>query len=333
MSNISLVMDDVPPAIPQKPVKLLDQVRQFIRRQNKSWATERTYIYWIKRYIYFHNKQHPKDLGGMHIELFLTQLAVHGQASPSTQATALNALVYLYKQFFQREIGELDFRRAKPKQKIPVVFEAAEARRVIKLLAGDQYLMASMMYGAGLRVSECLRLRIKDIDFAMQQIIVREGKGKKDRVTLLPASLIDRLQEQCLFVSSLHKKDLSDGFGEVYLPYALSKKYPSAAHSIEWQFLFPSSNRSVDPRDGKTKRHHRHQRYIQKAVKAAIDAAGIHKHANCHTFRHSFATRLLEKGYDIRTIQQLLGHSDVATTEIYTHVIRRGGLGVISPVD
>lgn len=333
MRKQTVVMDDVPPSIPQKPTKLLDQVRSLIRRQNKSWATEKTYIYWIKRYIYFHHKKHPKDLGPVGIESFLSSLAIHSHASPSTQATALNAIVFLYKQFLDHDIGDLDFSRAKHNRRIPVVFSSREAASILNLLKGDHYLMASLLYGSGLRVSECLRLRIKDIDFEMNQIIVRAGKGDKDRVTLLPSSIIDPLKQHLSYVAALHVKELAAGFGEVYLPYALAKKYPSAAHSFEWQFIFPSSNRAIDPRDNGTKRHHRHQRYIQKAVKAAILKAGIYKQSNCHTFRHSFATRLLENGYDIRTIQQLLGHSDVATTEIYTHVINRGGLGVISPID
>jgi integron integrase len=333
MSKTYRTMEDTPPILPLNPTKLLDQLRQLIRSQHKSWATEKTYIYWIKRYILFHDKKHPKDLGPKYIENFLTYLGAHQHTSPSTQSTALNAIVFLYKQFLKCDVGDLHFQRASKKQKIPVVFDHAEAEKVIAALTGEQHLMASIMYGSGLRVTECLRLRIKDIDFAMKQLIVREGKGRKDRVTVLPTSLINLLSEQIQLVQALHQRDVSDGFGEVYMPYALARKYPSSAYSITWQFLFPSSTRAIDPRDGRTKRHHRHQRYIQKAVKSAIQITQIHKHANCHTFRHSFATRLLEKGYDIRTIQQLLGHSDVATTEIYTHVIKRGGLGVVSPVD
>ena len=342
-------MEGIPKSIPSNSTKLLDQVRTLIRRQHKSWATEKTYVYWIKRYIYFHKKKHPKEVGVLGIDPFLTMLAVRAHTSPSTQATALNALVFLYKQFFNLDVGDLHFTRAKAKQRIPVVLSHAEATNIIQSLNGDQYLMAGLMYGSGLRVSECLRLRIKDIDFDMNQIIVRSGKGNKDRVTLLPSSFISDLKNHIAHVHAIHKKDLSKDLGMVHLPYALAKKYPSAAHSFEWQFLFPSSTLAIDPRDGKTKRHHRHQRYIQKSVKHAIVNVGIYKQCNCHTFRHSFATRLLEKGYDIRTIQQLLGHADVATTEIvahnvlfpatlvypytsYTHVLKHGAQDVKSPL-
>ncbi|ROS00370.1 integron integrase [Sinobacterium caligoides] len=327
------VTDDIPPVIPPNPPRLLDQVRAFIRQQNKSWSTERTYIYWIRRFILFHRKRHPKEMGAREVEQFLSWLSVHQYASPSTQSTALNAIVYLYRQFYQREIGQLAFEQAKRKVKIPVVFSHAEACGVIDRLAGQKRLMAELMYSSGLRVSECLRLRVKDIDFAQHQIIVRQGKGGKDRSTLLADTLRDKLSAQISHVEVLHKKDLDAGFGIVYMPYALAKKCPSNASSLHWQFLFPSANLAKDPRDGCYKRHHRHISYIQKALKRALIEANIRKQASCHTFRHSFATGLMERGYDIRTIQQLLGHSDVATTEIYTHVLNRGGLGVISPMD
>lgn len=326
-------MDDVAPFIPQNATKFIPRLRLFIRSQNKSYATERTYVTWIQQFIKFHHMRRPTKMGEKEIEQFLTYLATVKHASPSTQATALNAIVYLYKQFLQRDLLNLDFQRAKPSQKIPVVFSDAEAKAVIANLKGEQVLMANIMYGAGLRVSECLRLRLKDIDFAMKQIVVRGGKGNKDRTSVLPSNIVGDLEEQIQRVSFLHKRDTADGFGEVYMPYALAQKYPSAAKQLAWQFLFPSVQRAKDPRDGKIKRHHRHPSFMQKAVKQAIIDAGILKHANCHTFRHSFATNLLQRGYDIRTIQQLLGHSDVATTEIYTHVVGKGGLGVISPVD
>lgn len=325
--------DDVPIPIPAKPIKLIHQLRALMRAQNKSWATERTYIYWIHQYIYFHNKQHPKDLSERHIESFLSYLAVQRHASPSTQGTALNALMFLYKQFLGREVIHLDFQQSKKHRRLPVVFSANEAKAVMRQLKGEQWLMAMLMYGSGLRVSECLRLRVKDVDFELQQLNILQGKGGKSRVTVLPMVLNEPLQLQIASVKVLHEQDTANGFGEVYMPFALAKKYPSASRSLAWQFIFPSSRIARDPRDGVEKRHHRHSRYIQKAVKQAVIDAGILKSANCHTFRHSFATNLLQRGYDIRTIQQLLGHSDVATTEIYTHVVGKGGLGVISPVD
>jgi integron integrase len=326
-------MDDVPIAIPAHPTRFLDQLRAFIRSQNKAWSTEKTYLHWIRKFILFHGKQHPTTMGAAEVEAFLSHLAVNCHASPATQATALNALVFLYAQFLSIELGQLSFDHSKRNRKVPVVFSAREATEVIAKLKGSYALMASLMYGCGLRVSECTRLRIKDIDFGMQQIIVQQGKGNKDRRTVLPSSLATLLREQIARVELLHQHDLLNGHGAVYLPYALARKYPKAATSLEWQFLFPSAVISTDPRALVERRHHLHQRSIQKAVKKAIGDAGIRKHANCHTFRHSFATRLLERGYDIRTIQELLGHSDVATTEIYTHVLNKGGLGVISPID
>lgn len=328
-----LVMNDIPPVVDADSTRFLDQLRLFIRSQNKSWATERTYVYWIKKFILFHNKTHPAKMGVPEVEEFLTWLTVQAYVSPSTQATALNSLVFLYKQFLKTEIEDLQYKRAKQAKKVPVIFSSHEVNKVIDNLEGDQKLMAKLMYGAGLRVSECLRLRVKDLDFGLSQIVVRQGKGNKDRRTILPESLLSALQEQVERVRLLHKQDFADGYGRVYMPYALDRKDKSAAMSLEWQFLFPAIARAEDPRDGIIKRHHRHNSYIQKAVKHAIKKAGILKHASCHTFRHSFATRLLERGYDIRTIQELLGHSDVATTEIYTHVLNKGAFGVISPID
>ena len=332
MNNPNHVMDDVPPVLPEKPTKILDQVRQFIRAQHKSFATERTYVHWIKRYIVFH-KKHPKQLGEREIEDFLNWLGTQTYCSPSTQTTALNALVFLYKQFYKREQLELEFSFAKRKRRIPVIFSGDEAKQIIDALQGDRKLMAQLMYGCGLRVSECLRLRIKDIDFGNNQVIVREGKGRKDRPTMLPDSIRSDLKKQVLVARALHSKDILEGYGEVYLPFALARKYPSAAVSTAWQFIFPSNTRATDPRDGRVKRHHIHQRTIQRAIKQALTKTGIYKQASCHTFRHTFATQLLTAGYDIRTIQELLGHADLATTEIYTHVLNKGGLGVRSPND
>lgn len=327
------IMDDIPSPIPTKPIKLIDQLRALIRKQNKAWATEKTYIFWIKRFIHFHNFKHPAEMREREIEEFLEDLAIRKHCTPSTQSTALNALVFLYKQFFNCELNNLTYQHAKRSRNVPVVFSVKEAIAVIEQLCGEQQIMAKLMYGAGLRISECLRLRIKDIDFERNEITVRAGKGNKSRVTLLPESAFKQLHQQINYVVFVHTMDTEAGYGEVYMPYALARKYPSAAVSLEWQFLFPAERRAKDPRDNKIKRHHRHQSYIQKAVKRAIRESGIRKHANCHTFRHSFATHLLERGYDIRTIQELLGHADVETTQIYTHVLNKNRTGVRSPID
>lgn len=327
-------MDDVPVPLPQKPDKLLDQLRAFMRSRHMAYTTEKLYVSWVLKYIRFHNRKHPSQLGAEDIEAFLEHLALEKNVAPGTQSSALNALVFLYKQFLNREIGKLNYNYAKPKVRIPVVLSDREARLVIEQMEGNAKLMVELMYGCGLRVMEVLRLRVKDIDFEMCQIIVREGKGAKDRTTVLPQSLIEKLRRQIDFVQCLHKEDIANGVGEVYLPHALNRKYPKAATELGWQFLFPSKNISRDPRDhSKQRRHHVHNRSIQKRVKFSAMKSGIHKKVGCHTFRHSFATRLLENGYDLRTIQMLLGHSDVKTTEIYTHVVKRGGYGVVSPID
>jgi len=326
-------MEDVPIPIPAQPVKLMHQVRHLIRTQNKAYKTEQIYIHWIKRFIHFNRKRHPRDMGELEIESFLAHLAIVRNVSKNTQKVALNAIIFLYKDFLKKELGPLSFKFAKDPQNIPVVFSHREATAVINQLNGNFKLMANLMYGAGLRVSECSRLRVQDVDFEMNTLLVRKGKGNKDRVTLLPASAVDLLHEQICFVTIQHQKDLRDGVGEVYLPHALERKYPSAAKEIHWQYIFPAQNISKDPRSDKKRRHHVMPSSIQKNVKYAIKKASINKKSGCHTFRHSFATRLLEKGYDLRTIQELLGHTDVKTTEIYTHVVKRGGLGVVSPID
>lgn len=326
-------MQDVRRPLPATPVRFLDQFRALIRAQNKAFKTEKTYVQWVKAFIYFHNKRHPKDMGVVEIEQFLEHLAVQENASRNTQKTALNALVFLYKQFFGLAEIKLSFQYAKQPQAIPVVFSHDEAMSVIAQLPAAYSLHAGLMYGAGLRISECGRLRVQDVDFSMNTLIVRRGKGDKDRVTMLPASLINALKDQISLVKLIHQRDISDGGGEVYLPNLLAKKYPSAARELAWQYLFPAKELSVDPRTGIRRRHHIMDSTVQRAVKNAIRAAGIHKKAGSHTFRHSFATRLLEQGYDIRTIQELLGHADVATTEIYTHVVKQGGKGVRSPID
>jgi integron integrase len=327
-------MDDVPVAVNPSSGRLLDQLRLFMRSRHMAWATEKTYVLWIRRYIYFHGKRHPAEMGAAEIEAYLNHLSIHRGVSPATQAIALNAVVFLYKQFMKRDVGTLHYQPARAQRRVPVVFSHAEAMAVIGQLSGVYWLMATVMYGSGLRVMECCRLRVKDIDFGMNELVVRDGKGGKDRRTVLPAQTIEGLKQQIEKARLLHARDVIDGCGEVWLPYALSRKYPKAASELAWQFVFPSQNIAEDPQQrGVFRRHHVHPRTIQRAVKAAMQRAGIHKHANCHTFRHSFATRLLESGYDLRTIQALLGHSDVATTEIYTHVLNKGGRGVLSPVD
>lgn len=326
-------MDDIPKPIPANPTRLFDQLRQFIRSQHKAYKTEKTYLHWIRRFIIFHNKRHPQTMGEREIEQFLDQLVSKRSVSKNTQKTALNAIVFLYKQFYGRDTLELKYRLSTDPQRIPVVFSHQEARNIIAALPAPYKLKALLMYGAGLRISECCRLRVKDIDFEMNTIIVRQGKGAKDRVTMLPQTAVIALQKQIRLVELIHQQDLENGFGEVYMPFALARKYRTAAREIGWQYLFPAHLLSKDPRTGIKRRHHIFDRTVQKKVGHAVRAANIRKKCGCHTFRHSFATRLLEQGYDIRTIQELLGHSDVKTTEIYTHVVKQGGKGVRSPVD
>lgn len=314
--------------------KLLDQVRAAIRVKHYSRRTEASYVNWIKRFILFHGKRHPREMGEAEINQFLTHLAVKENVAPSTQNQALCAIIFLYKRVLKREIGDLgDLIWAKKPKKLPVVLTKSEVKAVIAQLHDVKQLMVKILYGAGLRLLECLRLRVQDIDFEYAQIIVRDAKGKKDRVTVLPETIIDELKRHLEKVKRLHEKDLKQGFGEVYLPYALEKKYTNANKEWKWQYIFPAPKLSIDPRSGKTRRHHLNESYLQKVVKVAVQKAGINKHATCHTFRHSFATHLLEAGYDIRTLQELLGHEELSTTMIYTHVMNKGGLGVKSPAD
>jgi integron integrase len=314
--------------------RLLEQVRNTIRMRHYSIRTEEAYLHWIKRFILFHGKRHPAEMGPAEVETFLTHLAVKGRVSASTQNQALNAIVFLYRAVLQRELGWLEnIERAKKPVKRPVVFTHEEAQAILHRLEGVKWLMASLLYGAGLRLMECVRLRVKDVDFAYRQLTVRDGKGGKDRVTMLPVKLITPLRQHLIRVKALHDQDLREGFGRVYLPYALSRKYPNAETEFGWQYVFPSRKRSIDPRSGTIRRHHLDESILQRAVRQAIRGAGIYKTGNCHTFRHSFATHLLEDGYDIRTVQELLGHKDVNTTMIYTHVLNRGGRAVRSPVD
>ena len=314
--------------------RLLDEVRNTIRLRHYSLRTEKAYLGWIKRYILFHNKTHPKDMGAEQVRSFLTHLAVRENVAASTQSQALNAIVFLYRDVLDIELGDIgDVVRAKRPQKVPVVLSRVEITRLMRELEGRNLLMAGILYGAGLRLMECLRLRIKDIDFDYRQIVVRSGKGNKDRRSMLPESIEPMLREQIRHALFLHRKDLSDGYGEVFLPGALAEKYPNASRDPGWQYLFPAEKISRDPRSGCRRRHHLHERVLQKAVKVAVQRAAIHKQASCHTLRHSFATHLLEDGYDIRTVQELLGHRDVRTTMIYTHVLNRGGHAVKSPLD
>ncbi|MGC8857208.1 MAG: integron integrase, partial [Anaerolineae bacterium] len=281
-----------------------------------------------------HNKRHPKDMGVAEIQAFITHLAVEKNVAASTQNQALSAILFLYRHVLQMDMDvPSDIIRAEKSKTLPTVLTHAEALAVINHMTGITKLMTQLLYGSGLRLMECLRLRVKDIDFGNRQIIVRDGKGEDDRVTILPDSLIPDLQRQIQTVQRIHQTDLSDGFGEVYLPYALARKYPNAARELIWQYLFPASALSVDPVTKKTMRHHLDPSLLQKAIRAAAKAAGIQKPVSPHTFRHSFATHLLQNGYDIRTVQELLGHKDVKTTMIYTHVLQRGGLAVKSPLD
>lgn len=317
-----------------QPPKLLDRVRERIRFKHYSLRTEDSYVQWIKRFILFHGKRHPAEMGAVEVEAFLTHLAVEENVAASTQNQARSALLFLYKEVLGSELPWLNnVEQAKKPRRLPVVLNEDEVREVLARLGNVHWLVAALLYGAGLRLMEALRLRVQDVDFKRREILVRNGKGFKDRVTMLPDRVVSRLQGHLATVRGLHEKDLAEGFGEVHLPYALERKYPAAGKSWGWQYVFPSGNRSVDPRSGKTRRHHLDEQTIQRAVKQAVRSAGIVKAATPHTLRHSFATHLLQKGQDIRTVQELLGHEDVQTTMIYTHVLNRGGHGVTSPLD
>lgn len=314
--------------------KLLDQVRDVARLRHLSLRTEETYRNWIKRYILFHNKRHPRTLDAEAIRAFLTHLAVEDQVAASTQNQAFNSLLFLYKQVLKIDLPKIEgVERARQSSRLPVVFSRPEAAAVIAHLRGTDHLIVSLLYGSGLRLMEAVRLRTKDIDFAQNEIVVVDGKGGKDRRTMLPQTLKSALQLQLDAARKLHREELKKGFGEVHLPFALERKYKSAAREFAWQYLFPANKRSIDPRSGKERRHHVSELNLQRAVKRAVLESKINKAASCHTFRHSFATHLLEDGYDIRTVQELLGHKDVRTTMIYTHVLNRGGRGVRSPLD
>jgi len=316
--------------------KLLDEVRDVMRLHHYSIHTERTYCDWIKRYIQYHSMISRQDLieGEAKIEAFLTHLAVDKDVAPSTQNQAMNALVFLYKRVLKQSLDqEINAVRATRKINIPVVMTREEVAQVIALMEGVPQLVVKLLYGSGLRIMEAARLRVQDIDYNFKQITVRSGKGAKDRITTFPISVIPLLQNHLAKVRVIHNRDLDQGYGEVYMPNALARKYPNAPKEWNWQYVFPARNISVDPRGGKVRRHHVDPSVVNKAIKAAVHKAGLTKRISAHTFRHSFATHLLQRGTDIRTIQALLGHKDVATTMIYTHVLQQGGQGVLSPLD
>lgn len=318
----------------REPRRLLDQVRDELRTRRYSPRTEKAYCHWIARYIRFHDYRHPSEMVEPEINQFLTYLAVKEHVSASTQTQALSALLFMYRYVIGYEIGEVgSLVRAKKSERLPVVMSRDEVTTLLSELSGDHLLIASVLYGSGLRLMECLQLRVQDIDFERGEIKVRRGKGDKDRVTMLPQSLSRPLQEHLKRVKRVHEQDVRDGWGCVELPMALARKYPSAASEWGWQWVFPQATRWHNPRTGHQGRHHVHETLVQRAVKDASRRAGIAKKVTCHTLRHSFATHLLESGYDIRTIQELLGHACVSTTMIYTHVLNKGGLCVRSPID
>ena len=312
--------------------KLLEQVRHSIRLKHYSLRTEEAYIFWIKKYIRFHNLRHPSEMREAEVQQFLTHLAVAQTVAASTQNQALAAILFLYRNVLGIELQNIDAVRAKKPKRLPVVFTQAEVREILGRLGGIPFIIASLLYGSGLRLTEALRLRVKDIDFQTNQITVREGKGEKQRVTMLPQTVKESLKVHLEAVKKIHEEDLRNGFGEVYLPFALERKYKNAAKEWRWQYVFPASRISVDPRSQKKRRHHLSDDTLQRPVKKAIMSAGLPKTGSCHSLRHSFATHLLENHYDIRTVQELLGHKDVSTTMIYTHVLNKG-TNVKSPLD
>ena len=314
--------------------KLLDQYRERLRVQHYSLRTEDAYLHWARRFIHFHGKRHPREMGGPEVEAFLSHLATEGRVASSTQNQALAALLFLYREVLQKELPWMDgMVRAKRPARVPVVLTEGEVRALLGQLDGTRWLAPSLLYGTGMRLLEGLRLRVKDVDFERREITVRDGKGGRDRRTMLPERLLEPLRTHLERVKVLHERDLSEGFGDVYLPFALARKYPHAGRSWPWQYVFPSGSRSTDPLDGVIRRHHLDEKVIQRAVSEAARKAGIAKPVSPHVLRHSFATHVLEAGYDIRTVQELLGHKDVSTTMIYTHVLNKGGRGVKSPLD
>lgn len=318
---------------PARP-RLMQQVRRALRTRHYSLATEKAYVHWIKDYLHYHGLRHPEELGRPELETYLSYLAVERNVAASTQNQALSALLFLYRDVLEQNLEYLqNVTRARKPARLPVVLTRDEMRRILVYLEGQEGLMVRLLYGCGLRLMECVRLRVKDIDFGYRQVVVRDGKGAKDRVTLLPDSLTVPLQAQFQRIRALHEEDLRRGFGRVYLPHALARKYPNADREFGWQYVFPANRLSKDPRNRRIGRHHIDSRRLQKTLKKAVREAGLVKPVTCHTLRHSFATHLLESGYDIRTVQELLGHRDVRTTQIYTHVLNRGGNAVRSPLD
>ncbi len=319
---------------PQRQPRLLDRLRTRTRVLHYSIRTEQAYVDWARRFILFHGKRHPKELGAAEIEAFLSHLAVERNVAASTQNQAKAALLFLYREVLGVQLPWLDeIVSAKGARRLPVVLTQRQVSALLAELNGTMWLIASLLYGTGMRLLEGLRLRVKDVEFERREIVVREGKGNKDRVTVLPENLIGPLREQLAKSKRLHNEDLADGLGQVYLPHALATKYPNAARAWGWQYVFASPTRALDPRSGVERRHHILEETVQRAMRGAASRAGIDKPATPHVLRHSFATHMLQAGYDIRTVQELLGHKDVATTQIYTHVMNRGGRGVISPLD
>jgi integron integrase len=314
--------------------KLLDQLRHQIRRLHYSIRTEDAYVYWVKWFVKFSDLRHPREMGAPEVETFLTYLAVDRKVSASTQNQALSAILFLYREVLKIDLPWLDnVVKAKQPRRLPVVLTREEVQAVLARLDGSSGLILRLAYGTGMRILETSRLRVKDIDFSRNEVMVRDGKGFKDRVTMLPQSLTQPLREHLVRVRALHARDIEAGLGRVYLPYALARKYPNADRDWAWQYIFPSQRRSIDPRSGNEGRHHADPKALQRAMRQAVRDSGITKLATPHTLRHSFATHLLEGGYDICTVQELLGHSDVKTTMIYTHVLNKGGRGVVSPLD
>jgi integron integrase len=326
---------EAPPPAPPAP-RLLDRVRAVIRLRGLSLRTEKCYLQWARRFILFHNKRHPGTMGKAEVEQFLAHLAVEGHVAASTQSQAINALLFLYKQVLEIDLGWLHTVRARRPENLPVVLSRAEVRLLLQHVTGFDglfRLICELLYGTGMRILEACRLRVKDVDLGRKQLAIRAAKGNKDRVVMLPRRLEAALTRQLVRVAELHQRDLRRGLGRVELPTALDRKYPAAAGELAWQFIFPSRQLSRDPRSGETRRHHVHPGPVQRAVHQALQASGIARKVGCHTFRHSFATHLLEMGYDLRTVQKLLGHKDVSTTMIYTHVMEKGVAGVRSPLD